>query len=65
MAFQQIAAKVAIDFSSYIKIFEITAFGHVTEVSIRKEPLFFIFCGSFTHFLRVWLLYPQKHVGFM
>ena len=32
MVFQQIAAKVVIGFSSYITIFENTAFGHVTEV---------------------------------
>ena len=35
MVFQKIAAKVAkvaIDFFSWIKIFENTAFGHVTEV---------------------------------
>ena len=32
MVFQEIVAKVAIDFFSYIKIFENKAFGHVTEV---------------------------------
>ena len=34
MVFQEIAAKVAIGFSSQINIFENTAFGHVTEVPI-------------------------------
>ena len=32
MIFQQTAARVAIAFSSYVKIFENTAFGHVTKV---------------------------------
>ena len=32
MIFQEIAAKVAVGFFSQIKIFENTAFGHVTEV---------------------------------
>ena len=32
MVFQQIAANVVIGLSSYIKIFENTAFGHWTEV---------------------------------
>ena len=32
MVFQKIAAKFAIGFFSYIKIFENTAFGHATEV---------------------------------
>ena len=32
IVFQEIAAKVAIGFSSYIKILENTIFGHGTEV---------------------------------
>ena len=32
MVFQETAAKFAIGFFSYIKIFENTAFGHATEV---------------------------------
>ena len=36
MVFQEIAAKVAIGFFSCVKILENTAFGHVTEVPIRR-----------------------------
>ena len=34
IVFQQIAEIVAIDFSSYINIFEKMTFGHVTEVPL-------------------------------
>ena len=34
IVFQEIAAKVSIGFFSWIKIFENTAFGHVTDVPI-------------------------------
>ena len=37
--FQESAAKVAIGFFSEIKIFENTAFGHVTEVPIKNQKL--------------------------
>ena len=37
MVFQQIAVKVPIGFSSWIKSFENTAFDHVTEVPIIKK----------------------------
>ena len=36
--FKENAAKVAIGFFSYIKVFENTAFGHVTEVPIYSIP---------------------------
>ena len=39
MVFQQIAVKVPVSFSSWIKSFENTAFGHATEVpTIKKWP---------------------------
>ena len=45
MVFQEIAAKVTIGFFFKIKIFENTAFGHVTEVPtfrVPKHPCFLI-----------------------
>ena len=39
MVFQENAAKVAIGFFSWIKIFENTAFRYVTEVPIHKMKM--------------------------